>query len=563
MGCGSSSTTSVAANLTNSELPELEDLEEKPILIVPIAQEISERNMGFTSTGSSSRRKQSFVRIMSERRLSETSAMQDSSSSIERRATEPKHTKDEKVRKERTGGSARDVGDPQPKLSKPSFIRRLSQRASVGKLFGSFGAENETRHLPLSPLMALIQMKDCTGCWLKVLRLLSITELCLFDSAVTNKSLRSDLLEALARMHVLEVPYTIFATNTLARWLSQRDLFIGGAVRLHPLESDDTCILVGDRCDPSTVHTVSLRRSGARVGALSGKGILRILRPCPRATTVDLTDCRNMTDFDMEEMLSGCCRVEHLTVKGCVLLTDVSVLRICTIGRDIVTLNLGFCRQVTDNSLHSIANAKLKNLVNLSLLECRKITNSGVAAVSRGCPGLQALNLSWCGKLTDDCLTDLAGSCNSLQALSLVGLRHITDEGVGVVLEANPHLLALDLRRCGGITDDTMASLSSCSPKLQQLYLSECRALSDESVAALAYGCVELTTLFVNECALITDMGLEALSYGCANLKILDISFCPNVHPHTVQSVMAQNPSLTMYYSCYQRPPGPSDFILF
>ena len=59
---------------------------------------------------------------------------------------------------------------------------------------------------------------------------------------------------------------------------------------------------------------------------------------------------------------------------------------------------LGFLRRTTDRSLRGLE--RFAGLQKLSLFYCRQVTDAGVVAVAKGCPGLQSLNLSRCEQVT-------------------------------------------------------------------------------------------------------------------------------------------------------------------
>ena len=517
-------------------------------------------------SGAPKERRGSFVKMMSEKRISEGKGGADNSyqqqrnfrRSLSERASFSFSSADDvqiSSKKEMTGGSSQDAGD----LEKGSFIRRLSRRTSLNKLFFKSNDSIDDKTEPLSPIFAMLKMRHCELCWVRILSYLSVRSLCVLDSSLTCRELRSELLDSIVRLRVVYFPQCI--TKPCVQWLARRGLFLGGTIRLHAWEPDATCALVGQRCDPDSVKEVVLKRGCSHMGSLSGLGIIHICAQSPRLTRLDLSECRGVTDVDMARVVDCKAPLRQLSLRGCVLITDATVVGIAGAYSRIECLNLSFCRQITDAALTTLATHHLTSLSSLSILECRKVTNEGVRVLCTGCPGLLEINISYCGRLTDEALVAISQTCPHLRSLSLMGLRHITDVGIAKVAENCHDLRVLDLRRCAGVTDETAAVLAANSPHLQKLYLSECRAITDESLAALAYGCSDLTTLFVGECALITDLGLEALPYGCPKLQILDASYCPQISADTVERLLGEYPSLCIYCNCFHRPENPPELL--
>ncbi len=65
----------------------------------------------------------------------------------------------------------------------------------------------------------------------------------------------------------------------------------------------------------------------------------------------------------------------------------------------------------------------------LDLSGCQCITDEGIHALARGCPGLRAVNMSSCYELTDAAFAALA-SCRHLRTVNACGCERVTNEGL-------------------------------------------------------------------------------------------------------------------------------------
>ena len=89
-----------------------------------------------------------------------------------------------------------------------------------------------------------------------------------------------------------------------------------------------------------------------------------------------------------------------------------------------------------------------------------KVTNTGVATLAKGCPGLTNINLQNCGKVTDTGLAALAEGCPGLTSINLDGCDDVTDAGVVALVECCPGLTNINLSYCRNVTDAGVEALA-------------------------------------------------------------------------------------------------------
>ena len=112
---------------------------------------------------------------------------------------------------------------------------------------------------------------------------------------------------------------------------------------------------------------------------------------------------------------------------------DISRLRGCDIllveTTDLVYLGLRGCCNTMDDCVMDVAKRSRK----LKGIDCRKMTDAGVTALSHGCGRCgqpQSINLRGCTTVTDASVTALNHECGQLQSTNLWRCSEVTDAGV-------------------------------------------------------------------------------------------------------------------------------------
>ena len=132
----------------------------------------------------------------------------------------------------------------------------------------------------------------------------------------------------------------------------------------------------------------------------------------------------------------------------------------------------------------------------LNLRGCRKITDSGVAALAIGCKRLQVLSVASCNLVTDESVKLLAEHC--------VGMR------------------SLNLSMVSKLTDESVQSFGLHSNKLQALNLAGCKLVSEVGICSIADSCRALQVLNVTGCEMVTQNGLNNLCEGLSYVQLAE-----------------------------------------
>lgn len=177
-----------------------------------------------------------------------------------------------------------------------------------------------------------------------------------------------------------------------------------------------------------------------------------------------------------------------------------------------------------------------------------------------GCPKLHSLNLSYCKHITDRSMAHLAAHASSrIQSLSLTRCTSITDAGfqswapfkfeklwhlcladctylsdnaIVALVNAAKSLTHLDLSFCCALSDTATEVVALGLPKLRELRLAFCgSAVSDASLESVALHLNDLEGISVRGCVRVTGKGIENILRGCNRLEWIDASQCRNLEP--------------------------------
>ena len=119
----------------------------------------------------------------------------------------------------------------------------------------------------------------------------------------------------------------------------------------------------------------------------------------PRLTTLVLRDCTFLSDNSIVALTNSCTALEHLNLSFCCALSDTSV-EVLSLGLpNLKSLDLGFCGSaVSDSSLQSVSH-HLQSLRHLSVRGCVRVTQIGVSAILNSIHTLRTLDVTQCRNL--------------------------------------------------------------------------------------------------------------------------------------------------------------------
>jgi len=143
----------------------------------------------------------------------------------------------------------------------------------------------------------------------------------------------------------------------------------------------------------------------------------------------------------------------------------------------------------------------------------------GILAISRGCPGLEMINMSYCIDITDSSLLSLS-KCSRLNTFESRGCPLITSLGLAAIAVGCKQLIKLDIKKCHNIGDAAMLPLAHFSQNLRQvfspwqsgLYYLPCLPKQHLENSTDIGGCDMVFLQITLSYSSVTDVGLLALA---------------------------------------------------
>jgi len=134
------------------------------------------------------------------------------------------------------------------------------------------------------------------------------------------------------------------------------------------------------------------------------------------------------------------------------------------LGPALKDLKLYSCRNISAAGVESIAESCVGGLVTLNLNHCSDLTDSGLIALGRNCPGLTGVDIGWCEAITDRGVDALATGC-PLEDLNLAYCGLVSDRSLVAIGAycSGMQRLNVDLSYSKVVTDVGISALAACT----------------------------------------------------------------------------------------------------
>jgi hypothetical protein len=154
--------------------------------------------------------------------------------------------------------------------------------------------------------------------------------------------------------------------------------------------------------------------------------------------------------------------------------TDCTIRHIVRSCPHLTSLNLSDCRLVTDEALACLSRSTTISLQVLILQNCRQLTDTGLNYLSNTCHTLEALHLDGCNRITDEGIINLVtASGNSIRRLRLSDCSHVTGSTLHAIARlCGPRLVWLDIARTKAIRHTDLEHLVRHCPNISRLNVS-------------------------------------------------------------------------------------------
>ena len=293
-------------------------------------------------------------------------------------------------------------------------------------------------------------------------------------------------------------------------------------------------------------------------------------------------------DEDVLSMARGCPCLAEICLSGCDGVTNASLAALGKSGRQLISMDIGECSNVTDEGLEGFADGCLNmrvvklldeldttnieekcllgcmnisksdasdSVISSSLLRhvnpirCDQITDIGISALARSCPQLSNIDLHDCKQITDIGMSALARSCSNLYSIKLSSCDQITDMGISEIAHRCSHLNDIDISFCDQVTDMGISALAHSCPTLSNINLTFSRNKTDEGISAIANSCHLLSDINISFCEQITDVGISALACRCHFLRRISLIDCVHITDMGISALANSLSYLKQYYS--------------
>lgn len=205
---------------------------------------------------------------------------------------------------------------------------------------------------------------------------------------------------------------------------------------------------------------------------------------------------------------------------------------------DLGVLSLWNLSSVGDEGLSEIASG-CQQLTKIDLCCCPAITDKGLVAVAMNCPNLMSISIESCSSISDEGLQALGRYCRNLKSVTVKNCPLVGDKGIASLFSSAGQTITKANFQALGISDVSLAVIGHYGSAMTELVLGGLQHVNERGfwVMGKGQGLQKLRSLTLISCQGVTDAGLEALANGCPDLKLFSLSKCPFVSDNGVVSL--------------------------
>ncbi|KAL3498487.1 hypothetical protein ACH5RR_041219 [Cinchona calisaya] len=259
---------------------------------------------------------------------------------------------------------------------------------------------------------------------------------------------------------------------------------------------------------------------------ISDTQMIFLAKTCPKIQRLNLKfdtfDASNdFGDHGLFALSKGCSNLRSVILRKRRGIRDGGVASLAKFLKNLVNLDLGFCKMITDEALETIG--KMGSLRSLNLQGCCLISDLGLSFLANGILGksLVYLVLAECDRISDVGVMELM-NLRCLEELNVAECGpKVTDIG-GKAIAAMESLKRLNLSWLINVSDDTVFALAEISKNLVSLDLTGCEMITGDGIRAFAsHKCLcEIVLTSVNK---FNANDLEELVFGCKSLEFVRV----------------------------------------
>ncbi|XP_040521685.1 dynein regulatory complex subunit 6 isoform X2 [Gallus gallus] len=258
---------------------------------------------------------------------------------------------------------------------------------------------------------------------------------------------------------------------------------------------------------------------------------------CQYIRHIHFAGCPKITDVGLK-MISKLKNILVLNVADCLRISDRGIRPFVrgSSGAKLRELNLANCIHVTDASVKEIAE-RCHQLTYLNLHHCENVTDAGIEALGNM---LSVISIDLSGTCISDKGLRALAHHGKIKQLSLLECKNISDTGLQVFCKGTKHLEYCHVSCCPQLTDEAVKALAFHCHRLTSVSIAGCPKMTDTCILYLASACHYLHFLDISGCINLTDKALKCLWKGCKQLQILKMLYCRNITKQAVLKYTAK-----------------------
>lgn len=371
-----------------------------------------------------------------------------------------------------------------------------------------------------SPLLSTIKLTGCENITSKAL--ISISKNCsqlkLIDLArgplITSKAIQK-LVRGCPLLESIDISgcscVSAKTVKSIARYLPGllHITFSMISGRLNSI-AEDSVILLAYRCP--LLQSIIIEDS-----EISDDSLVAIGQRCPQLRNICVS-CTGVTDIGIAALVEGCTLLESITLVDVNDMTNESVMKIAR-----------HCPRMLHIHFHWL----------------QHLNDSGVRALSLGCPLLQSLRLTRChGIGIDNRFVEHIGTMRSLRKIAIEN-SDISDSQVTCIVKGSTTLETIDLWECSRLTSQTMMAIAEHCPTLTQLNTSDSNVIAEAALVAVVEGCKLLQGIsFAEEDGSFSSVVFDSIGQHCIRLRKIDVKMTFTVTDHGFLSLLIGCPQI-------------------
>lgn len=245
---------------------------------------------------------------------------------------------------------------------------------------------------------------------------------------------------------------------------------------------------------------------------LSDKGFIDLVQGCSNLRRIHLKNCRLISDELLRALSKTCAYLEDLGLSGCSNVTDSGLGYLANGCRRIKSLDVSRCTKIGDDGVSNISRVCSSSIITLKLLDCYFVGDKSLFSLAYSCTNIETLVIGGCRNISDDSIKSIADSCKkSLKNLRMDWCTSISNFAISYILLNCENLVALDIGCCDNLTDVIFHWLEGANfeMNLKVLKASNCSGFTVSGIASLLKFCKHIQYLDVRSCPHITKLGCD------------------------------------------------------